>query len=804
MLANTEVLHEKINMLSSRVRQLEDALEHSHSKFSTDPHPLLTLELRALKKPLEKGNEADLLAALRTGALATNMNINDGDSVDTNEVIDAIGSLSMAQPGRINFHGPSANAFYLLKNEDDDEEEEEEEEVDDSLPDYVPWLSYSFPFSPNVTHVAQSIRMHILNCLPEPSEAKRLSDFYFQHAAWMYTPITESEYRNDIFPLFYGHNMPASEDPLESHKLAILFLVFAMGTLLDLRSQEILTQEATRYYQIGRAALTLNGFLEARSIPAIQALLLMCHFMFLANIENSRWVIMGIVVKLAQSVGLHRDGTRFELSAEDTQKRRSLMWEIYTYDSWQSLTFGRPTSFALSSIDCEMAHETTHNEQGDVEMSFAAWKHRFSAQCLSIVHDQAFGARTPNYKVIQELDKKVRGFYIPPSLQVPGFSGKSSTSPLSTSSGEIERPSLQLTMQRYIAWSIKEITIFYMHRGYFARSVEDNKDDPLGGKYGSSVLAAHGSACFFINLIKSLHSQHPGMAERMWFLFTHVFSCSIVLGSIVTKCPGIPLSPSAYTNLDSAYLLFESVNHHPRAAKVLPVLKRLRERAYSSMNEYQSKKSLLPRLNVENSHLREEEDELLTLGGKTRLVSQKSSSTPSSRSGTDSLPSSSPRENNSVISAHTNSPPMTNIATINSPLDSPMSAWQSTWGPLSQQNAAYSYSSFPVASNQFINTSPTNWYNEAGPPQPSQPQYHRHSQSIPNQPQQQEPAMMMMNMDTAPIEHNMYTSQGSSSLSEAIVPYEYYQQRPSPPSSYTNDAQAPWHQLYSHALEGYS
>lgn len=32
--------------------------------------------------------------------------------------------------------------------------------------------------------------------------------------------------------------------------------------------------------------------------------------------------------------------------------------------------------------------------------------------------------------------------------------------------------------------------IFYMHRGYFARSVEDNKDDPLGGKYGSSVLAA--------------------------------------------------------------------------------------------------------------------------------------------------------------------------------------------------------------------------------------------------------------------------------------------------------------------------
>jgi hypothetical protein len=62
------------------------------------------------------------------------------------------------------------------------------------------------------------------------------------------------------------------------------------------------------------------------------------------------------------------------------------MWEIYTYDSWmvrwplnspclgllkscQSLTFGRPISFTLSSIDCEMAHDTTHNEVGELEMS---------------------------------------------------------------------------------------------------------------------------------------------------------------------------------------------------------------------------------------------------------------------------------------------------------------------------------------------------------------------------------------------------------------------------------------------------
>lgn len=87
-----------------------------------------------------------------------------------------------------------------------------------------------------------------------------------------YTPISEEEYYQEVFALFYDHNMSAAQDPLESHKLGLLFLVFAMGKLMDLRSRAILTQDATRYYLIGRAALTLNSVLEARSIPALQAL----------------------------------------------------------------------------------------------------------------------------------------------------------------------------------------------------------------------------------------------------------------------------------------------------------------------------------------------------------------------------------------------------------------------------------------------------------------------------------------------------------------------------------------------------
>lgn len=78
-------------------------------------------------------------------------------------------------------------------------------------------------------------------------------------------------------------------------------------------------------------------------------------------------------------------------------------------------------------------------------------------------------------------------------------------------------------LNRFIA------ALFYMHRGYFAQAMEDHPQDPMGSKYAPSVLAAYTSATSFVGLIESLFKQHPILTERMWFLFTHVFSCAVRL-----------------------------------------------------------------------------------------------------------------------------------------------------------------------------------------------------------------------------------------------------------------------------------
>lgn len=117
-----------------------------------------------------------------------------------------------------------------------------------------------------------------------------------------YTPIFEQDFKEQIFSHFYESDSMAEQNPIEAHKLALLFFVLAMGKLTNPRTRDLSTQEAMKYFHIGKAALTLNQSLETPSIPLLQGLLIMCHFMFWANIESSRWLAMGIVVKLSQSV----------------------------------------------------------------------------------------------------------------------------------------------------------------------------------------------------------------------------------------------------------------------------------------------------------------------------------------------------------------------------------------------------------------------------------------------------------------------------------------------------------------------
>ncbi|THU88687.1 hypothetical protein K435DRAFT_761640 [Dendrothele bispora CBS 962.96] len=607
VLASTQELHEKIHELANRVRELEDALRTDHTQLTNEQHPLLSDELLKIKAPLQRD-----IHSLRPNP--------DSQKEDEHnpDVVDAFGSLSISLSGKTKFYGQIANSWYFLQNEagDDDETTNHLSNLQSILHPQVLHGAAALPISPTVQSDPVSLQT-LFWYLPDAARAAELQSIYYRHAAWMYNPVSQDIFEYEVYSQFYDPNSNrSSDDPILLHRLSLMFMVLAIGSLMD-PSLPPYNIEAEKFHQLAKAALFKESFLDAPTINSVQALFLMSYYLFLSdrhgNNSGARWAINGLAVKLAQSIGLHRDSGRWNgVETDETQRRRQLFWELFTYDSWQSLTFGRPPSFALPHVDCKMPHA---NELGQDQI-FHAWKHRFVSECMNLLHDQAFGAKTPSYATVLQLDRKLRAFTVPSVLQVAGF-GNSDSRPVD------HQESIMLTLQRHIVLAIREMDLLYLHRSFFARAISDHPKDPLGSPYGTSVIAAYRSAGSLVALMRNLHTQLKEPSERLWFLWTHMFSCAIILGSIVTRCPSMSLAPSALVQLDSACELFGKASGNFRAGKVLEIMQRLQVRAHESLESYRKGLKIVPARHGSSSEPPtpvDDNDELAVLGGKTRLV----------------------------------------------------------------------------------------------------------------------------------------------------------------------------------------
>ncbi|CCM00385.1 uncharacterized protein FIBRA_02415 [Fibroporia radiculosa] len=614
VLASTQELHEKITLLSSRIRDLEEGLRSSHSAHSVDQHPLLAEDLLLIKAPIQREGVAQIAAA------------NAAAQEDGTDMVDSFGSLAISDTGRTSYFGQATSSWYFLTNESSREEDRDNRRATlrQLLPPEILALSGVFPVAPHIqpTLESESDRLERLRTLfwylPPADEAAELRQIYYQHASWMYSPMSLETFNEQIFYVFYSSNVPQMDDPLLTHQLGLMFMVLAIGSLMDL-ARPAYNIEAEKYHQLARAALFQSPIFEEPTLAAVQALYLMAFYLFWCERHGTgvgtRWALMGLAVKLSVSMGLHRDAGRWNVEPIEIQRRRETFWEVYSYDLLQSFTLGRPPSFSLAHVDCKKPRLEDPNGEG----TFHWWKHKFTSECMNSVYDQAFGAKTATYSTVLQLDRKLRSFPVPQLLQIAGFG---STEPRTTN----YQDSVPLILQRHTVLAIRESNLLYMHRGFFARAVSDHPQDPLGSPYGSSFIAAYRSAGSLVALVRNIHSQLKELTERMWFLWTHLFSCSIILGSIVTRCPSMSLAHSALLQLDSACDLFAKTAKFFHAEKVLNIMMNLRDRAHASLAAYRNSPPQRNGSVSEPTTPADAPDELNILGGRTRLVASKEKS----------------------------------------------------------------------------------------------------------------------------------------------------------------------------------
>jgi hypothetical protein len=79
-----------------------------------------------------------------------------------------------------------------------------------------------------------------------------------------------------------------------------------------------------------------------------------------------KWVLLGMTVSMAQTLGLHLDARFWNLPTSEALLRRKLSWLVYTFDKWLAFSFGRPSHIMKGDwLVTEVAENDLLSELGD-------------------------------------------------------------------------------------------------------------------------------------------------------------------------------------------------------------------------------------------------------------------------------------------------------------------------------------------------------------------------------------------------------------------------------------------------------
>ncbi|QQK39722.1 Fungal transcriptional regulatory protein, N-terminal [Penicillium digitatum] len=177
------------------------------------------------------------------------------------------------------------------------------------------------------------------------SLSKSLREF---HPPTSKVPILWGKYRENVAPLITIVHRPTARelfveaarhpDALDKNSEALIFSMY-LCSIVSMKPDECLfqfgedrTTVVKRYRFATEQALAKAGFLNTQSLILLQAAVLFLVCVRREDDSKFVWSMTSVVLRLAQGLGLHRDGTNFALKPFETEMRRRLWWHISLLD----------------------------------------------------------------------------------------------------------------------------------------------------------------------------------------------------------------------------------------------------------------------------------------------------------------------------------------------------------------------------------------------------------------------------------------------------------------------------------------
>ncbi|MCJ1389916.1 hypothetical protein MMC18_002773 [Xylographa bjoerkii] len=161
-------------------------------------------------------------------------------------------------------------------------------------------------------------------------------------------PIYWEVYKENVDPLIRLLHRPTIEklileasqnlEILDKGTEALMFAIYlaAVTSVNPQRCQLLLQQDkdiAIQRYRFGaEQALASAGFLETNELMVLQAFTL--FLVSARRYDEGRfvWTMTGLATRIANAMGVHRDGAQFGLDPFETEMRRRLWWQVCTLD----------------------------------------------------------------------------------------------------------------------------------------------------------------------------------------------------------------------------------------------------------------------------------------------------------------------------------------------------------------------------------------------------------------------------------------------------------------------------------------
>lgn len=451
--------------------------------------------------------------------------------------------------------------------------------------------SPSFPFNQSPSHVSTR---ELVAHLPPQDEALNLVESYYRYCAWHHDVVPRSSFDRTferVYSLVDG--LVAVTPTVNPQEIALVFSVVALGTMynIELPYRDPSIEE---WLHLSERALVKGEFLSNNMLAGLQTLHLMAHIhlqLDKGQRGDNAWPLWGLVMRLAQAMGMHRDGARWNLPLDVVEERRKVWWECNTADTFQAHCFSRPC--AMNPEHCDTAFPFIPlGPMG--EKSYTILRFELS-QISSEILNITMKVRKPPYSDVTDLDMRLVEFErnVPRSLRSrAALLAMPSRYPLFETaiqeSPEPSKRSITLSFQQMnLALNISE-TIINLHRPYFAKALYENIEDRLKSVYAPSYLTVIERCAIIIGIVGDIYARFPAVSTRQWNFWFHVFGSALCLGTLVLRDPGNALARFILAQIDAAVELFnaliQSGANNPRYARNLQWLIKLRTRASAKVS----------------------------------------------------------------------------------------------------------------------------------------------------------------------------------------------------------------------------